>query len=114
MKKSFFLLAFTHIVAVFIGMYLFYIVNITSESNIRAWYNGTIDLSVYNKAPKIMMMNKEKAIYLYPADYIDNEGYLTEEGYEKIQYENLGVYLNKQDAQKAYIRLNEYFQKNLP
>lgn len=118
MKKSISLLVFTHLIAVFMGMFLFCIANKISENNIETWYNGTIDLSRYNKAPEIRMIPHEYkglyVIYLYPSDYIDKEGYLTEETYNKIQYENFGIYSTPNEAQEAYIKLNNYFQKRIP
>ena len=116
MKKRISLLVFTHLVAVFMGIFVFYIVSNISENNTGAWYNGTIDLSIYNEIPEIRMMSRKfgdlDAIYLYPSDYIDEDGYLTKEAYEKIQYENLGVYSTPTEAQKAIVKLNNYFEKN--
>ena len=43
---------------------------------------------------------------------IDEDGYLTKEAYDKIQYENLGVYSTPTEAQKAIVKLNNYFEKN--
>ena len=118
MKKSIILLVFTHLVAVFMGIFVFYIVSNISENNIGAWYNGTIDLKRYNKAPEIRMIpckyKDSSFIYLYPSDYTDKEGYLTEEAYNKIQYENFGIYSTIDEAQEAYIKLNNYFQKRIP
>ena len=115
MKKTNILLVFTHLVAVFMGIFVFYIVSNISENNTGAWYNGTIDLSTYNEIPEIRMMSRKfgdlDAIYLYPSDYIDKQGNLTEESYHKIECENFGVYLNPTEAQEAYIKLNNYFQK---
>ena len=69
MKKSNILLVFTHLVAVFMGIFVFYIVSNISENNTGAWYNGTIDLSIYNEMPEIRMMSRKfgdlDAIYLY-------------------------------------------------
>ena len=116
MKKRILLLVFTHLVAVFIGMFLFCIANKISENNTGVWYNGTIDLSTYNEIPEIRMMSRKfgdlDAIYLYPSDYIDEDGYLTKEAYDKIQYENFGVYSTPTEAQKAIVKLNNYFEKN--
>lgn len=98
------------------GMFVFYIVDKTSENNIGKWYNGTIDLTRYNEVPEIRMIPyKYKdlyAIYLYPSDFIDEEGILTEEAYHKIEYENFGVYSTPTEAQKAIVKLNNYFEKN--
>ena len=41
MKKSNILLVFTHLVAVFMRIFVFYIVSNISENNTGAWYNGT-------------------------------------------------------------------------
>ena len=69
MKKTNILLVFTHLVAVFMGIFVFYIVSNISENNTDAWYNGTIDLSTYNEIPEIRMMSRKfgdlDAIYLY-------------------------------------------------
>lgn len=111
MKKSIILLVFTHLVAVFMGIFVFYIVSNISENNTGAWYNGTIDLSTYNEIPEIRMMSRKfgdlDAIYLYPSDYIDKQGNLT----DKIECENFGVYLNPTKAKKAIVKLNKYFRK---
>ena len=116
MKKLILILVFTHLIAVFIGMFSFYIINKISENNTGTWYNGTIDLSTYNEIPEIRMMSRKfgdlDAIYLYPSDYIDEDGYLTKEAYDKIQYENFGVYSTPTEAQKAIVKLNNYFEKN--
>ena len=117
MKKTIYILLFTHLIAFFTGIFLFFIVNTISENDIERWYNGTIDLSTYSKMPEIRMIPHEYkdlyAVYLYPSDFTDEKGYLSEEAYNKIQSENFGVYSTLKDAQEGYIKLNNYFKEKM-